>query len=375
MADAICRLATGAGFGKRKLYTDDEEHIASVVRPVLLNGIPNLLARSDLASRALAATLPQIPDEARLPEEDIQRRFEAIAPEMFGLLLDGLATALKRLPKLKLAAFPRMADFARLACAAAPAFGWTEEEVLAAIDDSAATAVIAIIEGDPVAGAVQALAQTLPENGKWKGTATALLEKLNWLVSETVLRSKAWPKDATRLSGRLRRLAPALRAVGVAINLDDRDGHDRTRTITISRPVHKGFSASAASAAFVEGEQNHNANATADAGADPASAREGSADAEQRRADGMRTLAASAVKTGESSDSKAADAADANFANPDREGVVSRPADSLHPENAVEAEGQVPSPGLEPKLADGGGMTVDKFSISDDLSIPKFLRR
>jgi hypothetical protein len=50
-----------------------------------------------------------------------------------------------------------MADFARLACAAAPAFGWTEEQVLAASDESAATVVAAIIEGDPVVDAVQEL--------------------------------------------------------------------------------------------------------------------------------------------------------------------------------------------------------------------------
>jgi hypothetical protein len=274
-------------------------------------------------------TLPAIPDEARLPEEDVQRHFEAIAHDVLGLLLDGLTTALKRLPDLKLAALPRMADFARLACAAAPAFGWTEEEVLAAIDDSAATAVTAIIEGDPVAGAIQALARTRSENGEWKGTATELLEELNGLVSDPVRHGKAWPKDATRLSGRLRRLAPALRAVGVAINLDDRDGHDRTRTITISRkPVHTAFSASAASAVSAsQRDQGVNADASADgpasagagpasAGADPTTAMEGSADAKGGDADAMRTLSASALKPGKSSGLRAADAADANFPNP-----------------------------------------------------------
>jgi hypothetical protein len=49
--------------------------------------------------------------------------------------------------------------------------------------------------------------------------------------------------------------------------------------------------------------------------------------------------------------------------------------DSIHPENAVQAEGQVPSRGLEPKLADAGGTTVDQLSIPDDLTIPKFLVR
>lgn len=251
MADAICRLATGAGLGKRKLYTDDEEHIASVSRPVLLNGIPSLLTRSDLASRALAVTLLTIPDDARLPEAELERGFQEIAPEMLGLLLDGLKMALKRLPDIKLADLPRMADFARLACAAAPAFNWTEKDVTEAIAESAATAVTAIVEGDPVAGAVRKLVRGLPENEKaeWKGIATELLERLSGLVSETVQRGKTWPKDATRLSGRLRRLAPALRAVNIAIDLDNREGRDRDRNIILSRkPVHRSSTASGASA-------------------------------------------------------------------------------------------------------------------------------
>ena len=43
MADALCRLATGAGFGKRTLYSDLGETIVSVSRPILLNGIPSSL--------------------------------------------------------------------------------------------------------------------------------------------------------------------------------------------------------------------------------------------------------------------------------------------------------------------------------------------
>ena len=64
---------------------------------------------------------------------------------------------------------------------------------------------------------------------------------------------------------------------------------------------------------------------------------------------------------------EALDGTDANF--PAHAGGV----DSLHPENAVAAGGQVPNPGLEPKPADAS--TVGQLSISDDLSIPKFLRR
>jgi hypothetical protein len=40
LSDAICRIATKGGFATRSLYTNDEEFILEVCRPVLLNGIP-----------------------------------------------------------------------------------------------------------------------------------------------------------------------------------------------------------------------------------------------------------------------------------------------------------------------------------------------
>ena len=125
MADALCRVATGGGFGERALFTNGDEYIVYVCNPVLLNGIPSLLARGDLADRAIAVTLPAIPDERRRPEAELWAEFEAAQPGVLALLLDGLTRALRDAPGLSLPRLPRMADFARIACAAASAFGWT----------------------------------------------------------------------------------------------------------------------------------------------------------------------------------------------------------------------------------------------------------
>jgi hypothetical protein len=130
-------------------------------------------------------------------------------------LLDGLVVALRRLPTLELPRLPRMADFTRLACAAAPAFGWTEDDVLAALDANRADAVLTVIEGDAVAVAVQSLAAGVP----FSGTATELLARLSGLTPTESQRAKGWPKDAARLSARLRRAAPALRRAGVDVRL------------------------------------------------------------------------------------------------------------------------------------------------------------
>lgn len=45
MSHALCRLATGAGFGTRRLYTDDEEATFYASRPVIVNGIEEVATR------------------------------------------------------------------------------------------------------------------------------------------------------------------------------------------------------------------------------------------------------------------------------------------------------------------------------------------
>ena len=225
-ADALCRVATGGRLGERALYTNGEEHVVHVQNPVLLNGIPSLLARGDLADRAIALTLPAIPDERRRPEADIWRDFDRAAPGALALLLDALVLALRDGPGLRLPRLPRMADFARVACAAAPAFGWTAEGMLAALEENRAEAVAAVIEADPIAVAVRAVAEERGGRSRsgWSGTASTLLAEINARTPPERQREREWPKDATRLSGRLRRIAPALRRAGVELTLPEAGG-------------------------------------------------------------------------------------------------------------------------------------------------------
>jgi hypothetical protein len=193
--------------------------------------IPSASSRGDLADRAIAVTLPAIPDERRRPEAEVWREFDAAAPGVLALLLDALAMALRDGPGLRLARLPRMADFARIACAAAPASGWTAEGMLNAIEANRRGAVAGVIEADPVAVAVQELAA---EVRTWSGTATKLLEEINQRTPTDRQRMRDWPRDATRLSGRLRRAAPALRRAGVEVSLPEAGGR-AGRIITIAR--------------------------------------------------------------------------------------------------------------------------------------------
>lgn len=236
MADALCRLATGAGFSKRRLYTDAEEHIVSIARPVLLNGIPSLLARGDLADRALAVTLPAIPDDRRKTEAQVWADFEAATPGILALLLDAVACVLRDMNRLELPRLPRMADFARLACAAAPVFGWKAEDMLDAIESNRRTAVAAVVEADAVGTALVALMHG--RSAAWQGTATELLAALAAHVPEAAQKERGWPKDGTRLSARLRRVVPALRRSGLTVDMPNGGGRDGRR-ITVWTSAEK----------------------------------------------------------------------------------------------------------------------------------------
>jgi len=71
--DVGCALSAfnGGGFSTRTLYENDEETIFDAQRPVILTGIEELATRGDLLDRSLIVTLPNIPEDQRLPEEVI----------------------------------------------------------------------------------------------------------------------------------------------------------------------------------------------------------------------------------------------------------------------------------------------------------------
>lgn len=233
-SDWFCRIATGGGFATRALYTNNEEVLIDVCRPVLLNGIPALASRPDLADRAVALTLPAMTAEARRPEAAFWSEFDAAAPRILGALFDGVSVALRNRATVTLPRLPRMADFALWSAAGFPAFGWKPDQFVAAYETNRARGVEEAVEADPLAAAVLEIAS---ERSTYIATATALLAEINAKVSLEVSRDKVWPKDGTRLSNRLRRVAPALRALGVEIELDQHIGRgaDKKRAIRIRR--------------------------------------------------------------------------------------------------------------------------------------------
>lgn len=228
LSDALARLSTGGALSTRKLHTDAEEMIFVAKKPIILNGIPSLTDRADLASRSITIRLCTIPENERRTEEEFWKDWDNTAPQVLGALCDALSCALRRHPETRLPRLSRMADFALWVTAAEEALGWEEGAFMAAYTANERTVVDGAFEASPVAVAIRELMTRNRE--PWHGTAAELLASLVDLVTEAVKRSRAWPLTAQALGNAIDRAAPLLRAKGLTVT----KRHSGIRTIAIA---------------------------------------------------------------------------------------------------------------------------------------------
>ncbi len=226
LSDAICKAVTGDGLVRRKLYTDSDLAVLAFKRCIVLTSIDHGALRGDLGDRLLLADLERIPDDHRRTENELDSRYRALRPRLLGALLSAIARTLAALPGVKLATMPRMADFAKVLAAldtACPEL--TGGKTLALFDGQRKRIAGDVVESDAVAVAVVKL---MDDRDGWHGTAGELLAAL---TPSPV--PKKWPGNARALVGQLRRLRPALLAVGIAH--EPPATTDKTRTHRIEK--------------------------------------------------------------------------------------------------------------------------------------------
>jgi hypothetical protein len=226
ISDGLCRLAGGGSFAVRRLYTDEDEVLLSAARPVVLNGIEEVITRPDLADRAIFLTLGPITEEQRRPERDLWREFELQRPSILGALLDIVAHGLRTFSGVRINRWPRMADFAHWGTACESAFV-TQGTFLRAYSENRRAARDGVLEADPVATHVRAI---MARCSTWSGSASDLLRV--GAASHGLAANGGWPNSPRALAGRLRRAQTLLRTMGIEIDFS-REGRLGTRTIRI----------------------------------------------------------------------------------------------------------------------------------------------
>jgi hypothetical protein len=245
LSDALCCLATGAGWGKRAHYTNGDETLMAATRPVILNGIEEMASRSDLLDRCVVLDLPEMPKEQRKPEKEFWAEYDKAEPGILGGLYDAVSAALRNLDatRERTKSLPRMADFALWCVAAEEAMGLKPGAFLKAYEANRLAANQTALESTPVAAALIALLDKKPVDTfigneryqfdaplPFEGTATELLALLCVGKTADALHHRSWPKDAKTLSGILTRISPNLRSAGWVIG---RKWKDREKVWTI----------------------------------------------------------------------------------------------------------------------------------------------
>ncbi len=226
LSDSLCRASTGDGNVKRALYSDAGLAVVKFRRCVVINGIDLGALRGDLGERMVLADLPRIPKARRRDEGELNFAWSKCRGAVFGALLDLAAEVHHRLPTIRLAEMPRMADFAR---------------VLAAVDEVLGTDGMAHYLGraDRIAedslsadGFIEHLrAEHFTAEGMTSAEILAALtpDDKDWR------RPRDWPKSSRAVTTLITRHAPALRAVGWTVDSDARN-KDKVARWTITRP-------------------------------------------------------------------------------------------------------------------------------------------
>jgi hypothetical protein len=235
--DILCRLVTGEGDSKRRLYSDDEDIIYELKRLVLVNGINPPADRPDFTDRCLPIELERLDDDKRIPEEELWTAVAQEHPKWLGAMLTLLSKALACRPRVQLSRFPRLADWGTFAAAVYGAAGHGVEQFQRDWQLAVKKQHQAVIEGSPVA---QALLTFMEQREHWSGTASQLYDQLTPVVEALKLaHDRAWPRSAKGLGRRLRELHPVLKDLGLTCDKDRTPGGDRERIVTLKKDQRK----------------------------------------------------------------------------------------------------------------------------------------
>ena len=214
-SDILCRAITGGGIQQRKLYTNADDYIFNFQKCIAINGINNVVHRSDLIDRAILIELSRIEEEKRKEITEIRYEFEKDLPYILGGIFDVLSKAMSIYPSLHLERLPRMADFARWGYAVGEALGGLGQTFLNEYQKNQSDRDNEILTSDVVAVLVISFMNDLNE---WMGTVSELYLKLTQLAPKIGIntKSKEFPARANYLSKRMNAIRSNLKSAGIA---------------------------------------------------------------------------------------------------------------------------------------------------------------
>lgn len=118
IADAFCRLSTGAGLAKRKLFSNGDLSTFDIQRPVIFNGIEDLSSRPDFLDRAITLHLKPFGGDRELESDTFfWDKFSNSHSKLLGGIYALTSEVLRVLPEITTSNLPRLSDYVRIGLA------------------------------------------------------------------------------------------------------------------------------------------------------------------------------------------------------------------------------------------------------------------
>lgn len=227
MSDDLARGITGITIPTRGLYTDDDDFIRKFKCIVRLNGISQEVKQSDLLSRLLLESVPELDKSKMRNESDVKAEILAWRPYILGELLTIVSKAMTIKPTLKVTAKPRMSDWYTWAMAVSVAMGIKQEDFVKLYDGYEEKQHSEAVNQSMIAPLIKEASRETLSMDCCTGFYGTNEELLKWLVNrakDLSLKTKTveWPEDPSTLGKMLKRLRKDLRTQDVEVVLEYR---------------------------------------------------------------------------------------------------------------------------------------------------------
>ena len=217
MSDRLCKISSGAGFRRRKFYTNAESVQFVLKKPMIINGINESVTKGDLLDRSIFIESPLPTFKATA---DAESEFTEMHPKLLGALLNYAVAGLKAMAAGDVPAGcnTRMTDFAQwVVLCLGPEEGKKFTKVYSENKDAQ---IDSVSEGNPVVETLRMFMKTKGNESSWTGTASELLislERQGGYKSGYAPRPEGWPANPRSLSSKLNELDSQIRKRGLVV--------------------------------------------------------------------------------------------------------------------------------------------------------------
>lgn len=228
ISDILCKAVTGSSINKRKLYTDNDEIILNIKRPIGINGISIDMSQSDLIDRSIIIDFKRLSCNKRMTDAQVFGLFNELLPNILGEIFTLIKKVLKIKNSISVEHLPRMADFAHLGYCIAEAMNKGDgTRFLEVYSNNNLKAVENTLQNSSL---ITSILEFMSDIDEWMGSATELLQELLNMFSVGSIPGD-FPTTTNSLSRALSKYKHDLSKLGVEVTI----GRAKDRYIKLNK--------------------------------------------------------------------------------------------------------------------------------------------